>query len=148
RIALAIFVLMILLTATGVVGILEAALVAAGAMLSSRAVRWRDALRKVDFGLLVAIGASFGPGKMLAQTGAAGAIAERLLATAGGDPFWSLVAIYAATVALSEMVTNNAAAVIVLPIALSTAAALGVSHMPFVIAVMVAASAAFATPIG
>src|SRR5690606_6161742 len=133
RVALAIFVVMVVLTASGAMGVLEAAIVAAGAMILSGAVFWREALRKVDFGLLLAIGASFGLGKMLEETGAAGAIAERLLATAGGDPFWSLVAVYAATVALSEMVTNNAAAVIVLPIALSAAAALGVSYMPFVI---------------
>lgn len=148
RIALAIFAVMVVATASGQIGVLEAALLAGGAMILSGAVPWREALRGAEVRLLIAIGASFGLGQALAQTGAARAIAERLLATAGGDPFWSLVAIYAATLVLSELVTNNAAAVIALPIALSAATALGVSYMPFVVAVMVAASAAFATPIG
>jgi di/tricarboxylate transporter len=49
---------------------------------------------------------------------------------------------------LTEIVTNNAAAIIVFPIALSTAAGLDVNHMPFVVAVMMAASSSFATPLG
>jgi di/tricarboxylate transporter len=59
-----------------------------------------------------------------------------------------LCALYVITVILTEVVTNNAAGVLMFPIAVATAATAGVSYMPFVIVVMIAASAGFITPIG
>jgi di/tricarboxylate transporter len=59
-----------------------------------------------------------------------------------------LILIYLTTTLLSEFVTNNAAAIITFPIAMSTATQLDVNYLPFVIAVMVGASASFATPLG
>src|SRR5690606_29195389 len=67
---------------------------------------------------------------------------------AGSDPFMTLVFVYIATVVFTELVTNNAAAVLMFPIAISAANGLGVDPMPFVIARMMAASAGFITPIG
>jgi di/tricarboxylate transporter len=71
-----------------------------------------------------------------------------LLARAGTDPLLALILIFGTATLLSELVTNNAAAVIVFPIAMSTADQLQVSYLPFVIALMIAASSAFATPLG
>jgi di/tricarboxylate transporter len=56
--------------------------------------------------------------------------------------------VYVITVLFTELITNNAAAALMFPIAIATAHALGVEYMPFVIAVLFAASASFATPIG
>ena len=67
---------------------------------------------------------------------------------AGADPFASLVLVYVMAVVFTELLTNNAAAILVFPIAVGVAGQLGVSPMPFVIALMIGASAGFMTPIG
>jgi len=127
---------------------LQGSIVAAGAMLLTRCCSEETAQQSVDWPLLLTIGAAFGLGTALESTGAAGAIANTLLSRAGTSALLALVLIYGTTMVLTEMVTNNAAAIIVFPIAMSTAGQLGVNHMPFVIAVMVAASSSFATPLG
>jgi di/tricarboxylate transporter len=58
------------------------------------------------------------------------------------------VVVYAVTTVFTEIITNNAAAILIFPIALASAQKLGVNLMPFVVAIMVAASASFATPLG
>ncbi|NVB42622.1 anion permease [Pseudenhygromyxa sp. WMMC2535] len=146
--ALAILGLMVSVAAIGLLSMLEAALLAAGMMLVTRCCTEERALRSVDWPLLLAIAASFALGRGLEDSGAAAAIAGALLAQAGTNPWLALAIIYLVTTTLSELVTNNAAAVIVFPIALATAETLGVSPTPFVIALMVAASASFATPLG
>lgn len=125
-----------------------AAFCAAGLMIATRCIGGTTARRSVNFEVLIAIGASFGIGKALEVSGAAGSIAHGLLALAHNDPFWLLVAIYGGTMLLTEVVTHNAAAVIVFPIALATTQSLGLSFTPFVMAITMAASASFATPIG
>lgn len=147
-IAALVLVAMVALAATGVLSMLQAAVVAAAAVLLFRCCSEDTARRAIDWPLLLAIGASFGLGRALEQTGAAQAMADGLLAHAGSHPWLALVIIYLTATSLSELVTNNAAAVIVFPIAMATAAELGVSHMPFVMALMIAASASFATPLG
>jgi len=71
-----------------------------------------------------------------------------VIGAVGGSPWLSLAFVYGMTAIVTEMVTNNAAAALMFPFALATAANLGVNPMPFIIAVMMAASASFATPIG
>jgi len=87
-------------------------------------------------------------GNALDITGAADTIAVALIDVASGSPGVSLALVFLATNLLSAIATNNAAAVIMFPIALTTASSLGVSLLPFVITIMVAASASFSTPIG
>ena len=127
---------------------LEASMLAAGAMILTGCTSGRTARRSVDWSILIVIAASFGFGNALQITGAAASIAHTLIGLAAGDPLLSLGLLFAVTAMLSALATNNAAAVIMFPIALTTAAELGVDFMPFVIASMVAASASFATPIG
>src|SRR5690606_19967211 len=64
------------------------------------------------------------------------------------SPWMALVLIYVITALFTELITNNAAAVLVFPLALGVAEQLGVSPMPFIVAVMFAASASFMTPLG
>ncbi len=147
-IALLILAAMVVVTTLGLLSMLEAALVAAGLMILSRCTRGASARRSVDWSILVVIGASLGLGAALQKTGVANGLAGDWLTLAGDDPWLALLAVYSGTVVLSAFITNNAAAVILFPIAVATAEGLGVDSMPFIIAIMLGASASFATPIG
>lgn len=147
-VAALILLAMVSVVAVGVLSMLEGALIAAGLMLLTRCCSEETARRSIDWPLLLTIGAAFGFGQALERTGIASMVAQTLLQLAGGDAWVSLIVVFGTTALLTEFVTNNAAAVIVLPIALETAQKLGVDHLPFVITVMVAASASFVTPVG
>jgi di/tricarboxylate transporter len=127
---------------------LQAALLAAGLLLLTRCITGSAARAAVDWEVLIAIAASFGLGHALEKTGAAQFVAASLIQLAQGDPWVTLAVVYLVTMLFTELITNNAAAVLVFPIALATSGSLGVSFMPFAIAVMMAASASFSTPIG
>jgi len=147
--SLAILLVMVVLVSTGLASMLKAAFVAAGLMILSRCLTGSNARRAVDLQVLVVIAASFGLGQALYQTGGADYLAALIVDLAGdGNPFIALAAVYAATALLTAMITNNAAAVLMFPVVLAMASTLGVSYMPFVIVLMVAASTSFATPIG
>ena len=127
---------------------LVSAMVAAALMLITRCVSIETARKSIDWDVLLAIAASFALGTALDKSGAAKMIAESTSALAGGSPLYSLVLIYFITLVVTELITNNAAAALMFPFALATAKTLNVSYLPFVVAVMMAASAGFATPIG
>jgi di/tricarboxylate transporter len=130
------------------VDIFVSALVAALAMLVSGCLPLRDARHAVDFPLIVVIACAFAIGKALQVTGLATAIAHLLLHGADASPFWTLVLVYVCTVVFTEVLTNNASAILMFPIGMAAATQLGVHAMPFLMAVMVGSSAAFITPIG
>ncbi len=127
---------------------LHAAIFAAGLMIATRCCGTADARRAIDWSVLVVIAATLGIGKALDATGLAGSFAHGLVALAGDAPFAQLIIIYLVTMVLTELLSNNTAAVLMFPIGLATAAALNVSYMPFVVALTIAASCGFATPIG
>lgn len=146
--ALGILFIMVLLSAIGLLPIMEAAFLAAGAMIATRCITASKARRYIDLPVLVVIAASFALGSAMTVTGAAGGIAGWLVFY-DDIPAWTVMAlIYLLTVAFTEVITNNAAAVLMFPIALALSEQLGVSHLPFVIAIMFAASASFMTPLG
>jgi di/tricarboxylate transporter len=122
--------------------------VAAVGMLATRCCSDETARRSIDWTLLVAIAASFGLGHALDSTGAARTFAESIIPLAGNDPRLALAVIFFIAAALSAIVTNNATAVIVFPIAVATAQQLRVDPMPFIIALAIGSSASFATPVG
>ncbi len=146
--AFTIMAIMIMLIVSGTIAILPAAILAAGAMLFSRCINMEDARRSIDYQVLLVIACAFGLGVAVQKVGLAGIIAEQALFISGGSPWLLLVIIYVATVILTETITNNAAAIIMFPIAISGAESLGVNVTPFAVAVMIAASASFITPIG
>jgi di/tricarboxylate transporter len=147
--ALALLALLVALMVSGVITVLMAAFLVAILMIASRCISSSGARESVDWQTLISIAASFGLGKALDSSGAAQMIAEVVVRNAGVlGPIAVLAAIYVVTTFFTEMITNNAAAVLMFPFALATASQLGVSPRPFVIAIAVAASAAFATPIG
>lgn len=130
------------------VSMLQAALAAAILMVLTRCCTSSEARRALDLEVLMMIAASFGVAKALDKTGAAASIANSLIAMASDSPLMALSVVYLVTMTFTELMSNNAAAVLVFPIAWATAANLGVNPMPFVVAVAVAASCGFATPIG
>jgi di/tricarboxylate transporter len=139
---------MVIVASVGWTSMFSAALVAAGLMLATRCLSIEAARKSIDWEVLLAIAASFALGTALEKTGAAREIAESTTALAGGSPWISLALLYLVTLVVTELITNNAAAALMFPFALATARQLDVNYMPFVIAVMMAASAGFATPIG
>lgn len=146
--AIAILVAMVLLAAFGWMSMLNAAVVAAAAMLLTKCCSSTRALRSIEWSVLLVIAAALGIGRALESTGAAGAIASTLIGAAGDSPRLALIVVYGITTLLTEVITNNAAAALMFPIALALAERLGVSLMPFAVSIMMGASASFATPIG
>lgn len=147
-VAVIIVAAMVIAVAGGWLSMLEAGMLAAGMMIITRCTSGTIARRAVDWQVLVVIASAFGIGTALQKTGAAGVAAQSLIGLAEGAPWLALAFVYLATALLTALVTNNAAAVIMFPIALATAEHLGVNFLPFAIVIMVAASASFATPIG
>lgn len=145
-VALAILILMVFLAAFNILPMLKSALLAAGLMIITRCINSREARRSIDWSVLIVIAASFGLGKAMELTGAATTIANALIALAQGNPLLSLICIYFLTMLFTSVISNNGAAVLLFPIAQATATTLGVDFMPFVITIMMAASASFATP--
>jgi len=146
--ALAIIVGMVALAASGLLSMLEAALVAAGLMIMTGCTSGQVARQAPDWQVLVVIATSFGVGAALQKSGAAGVLADGIIGLAGGNPLGTLILVFTATALLTAIATNNVAAVLAFPIALTAAGHMNVNVMPFAITIMVAASASFATPIG
>jgi di/tricarboxylate transporter len=147
-VALSILVAMVLVVASGVLSMLEAAMLAAGALIATRCTTASIARASVDWSVLIVIAASFGLGVAMQTSGASEAIAGTWIGLAGSDPRLALMGVFVMTAVFTALVTNNAAAVLVFPIAAATASQLGVSLWPFVAVIMMGASASFATPIG
>lgn len=146
--ALLILLLMVVVMTSNILPPLQAALLAAILMLVTRCCTTAVAARNVDFGVLVAIAASFGLGTALEVTGVAEQSARWMIDLARENAWGTLAVIYLVTLIVTELITNNAAAALMFPLAVATAHQLGAQPMPFVITVMMAASAGFATPIG
>ncbi|MBN8615395.1 MAG: SLC13 family permease [Deltaproteobacteria bacterium] len=131
------------------VGTLPFALLGAALVVVMGCASMDQARKSIDWSVLFAIGAALIIAKTLDSTGAADGLASALLSLVGGaGPVGALAAIYLCTLILTEVLTNNAAAALAFPIAHATAQSLHVSTMPFAIAVCLAASCGFATPMG
>lgn len=147
-IALTILAAMVLAAGLGLLDMLNAALLAAGLMILTRCCSWATARRSVDWQLLLTIAAALGLATAVENTGLATFVAEGLLGRATDSPHVALFIVYGITILFTELITNTAAAALVFPIAMGTAESLHVSPLPFVVAIMMAASASFATPLG
>jgi len=139
----------VILSALGVASIFMLAVIGVAVILLTRCIDAEEAFGFVDGRLLVLIFSMLAIGAALESSGAVEMIAETLAPYLMGLPAPLLVwGIYLLTSVMTELVSNNAVAVVVTPVAIGLAAALGVDPRPLVVAVMVAASASFATPIG
>lgn len=147
KVSLSIFSLMIMLSAFGFLSIMQASIMAAMSMIFTKCINFEDAGKSIDYSVLLVIGCALGIGGAVEASGLANSIANSVLGISD-DPFILLVLVYIITVCLTELISNNAAAVIMIPIALSAAQALNLHPQAFAVAVMVAASASFMTPTG
>ncbi|WP_347837094.1 SLC13 family permease [uncultured Planktomarina sp.] len=137
------------LAAFQVAPILLLAIVAVAVVLVTRCIDAEEAFGFVDGRLLVLIFAMLAVGTALEHSGAVALIAAGLAPHLAILPGFLIVwALYLLTSVLTEMLSNNAVAVVITPLAIGIAAQLGMDPRPLVVAVMVAASASFATPIG
>ena len=146
--ALAILLVMVGLATFEVMDMLLAGMLAAGAMILTRCCTANEARRSIEWPVLVVVATALGLGKAIEKSGAAQLLAGGVLDVVGTHPWLVLLGIYVITSTVTEFVSNNAAVAIIFPIAHATAKSLGVDFTPFVIAIMMAGSASFATPIG
>ncbi len=126
---------------------LQGAMLAAGLMLLTRCTSSNVARKSVDYQVLIVIAASIALGAAVEKTGLASIFADKLIGLSGDQPMIALSMIFIVTAVFTSILSNTAAAVVLFPIAIATAETLGVSPMPFVITLMIAATASFATPI-
>ncbi|MEX0308854.1 MAG: SLC13 family permease [Tateyamaria sp.] len=139
----------VILAAFGVAPILMLSVLAVAVVLITRCIDADEAFSFVDGRLLALIFSMLAIGAALEATGAVALIVDAIApALMMLPPFLIVWAVYLLTSVLTELVSNNAVAVVVTPIAIGLASALGIDARPLVVAVMVAASASFATPIG
>ena len=127
---------------------LAPSLAAAVAMVVCGCLRAADARASIDISILLVIGAGLGLSNAVEASGLGASLGQFILGLGAGSVLASLAAVYLVTVILTNLISNAAAAAIVFPLALATATQAHTDPMPFVLAVLFAASAAFATPIG
>ncbi len=139
----------VLLSAFNVVAIEVAAILAVGFILVARCIDAEEAWSSIDGNVLVLIFGMLAVGLALEQSGSVTMVVDVLAPYLDGIPVWGVVfAVYVLSVLLTEIITNNAVAILVTPIVIKLGTDLGIDPRPLVIAVMFAASASFATPIG
>ena len=147
-VAIVITIAMVVLAATGVTSMLNAALLAAMAMLLSGCLTIDRLWQSVDWQTIVVLGAAIGLESAITGSGLARETAN-LFATVGGrSPMIALTAVYVGTVLLTNVITNVAAAVLMFSVAVSLSTSLGVSFHPFAMILMSGASSAFMNPAG
>ncbi|MCH2208423.1 MAG: SLC13 family permease [Lentisphaerales bacterium] len=137
---------MVGLPAFGIMPIMYTSIIAAAILVLYQYLPLRNAFSNVDWNVIIVIACSFGISKALAASGASGMVSQ--LFTTLSSPLLALIGIYIVTNILTELITNNAAAILMFEIALATAEKFIMDPTPFVISLAIAASASFATPIG
>ncbi len=149
RRAIVIFGAMVAAATTGWLDIMAAALTAAFLMIIAGCLPLRDAYRSLEARVLLIIVGTFALSTALQKTGASMLYAQAFLDIfKPAGPVWILAAVIFLTSISTQILSNNATAILILPIAIATAKGLGVDPKPFIIAVCFGASACFATPIG
>lgn len=129
--------------------IVAAALLGCVALVALRCLQPEEAYAAIDWRVILLLAGVLPLGIALQVSGGADWLAARTIGVFGTlGPLATLAAVYLLTAVMTEMMSNNAAAVLVVPIALATADALGVDSKPFLVAVAFAASTSFATPVG
>ena len=148
-IAIAALVSVMGLAALGVLPISALALIAATSVVALGCLDHQEAYRAIRWDILMLIFGMLALGTAMEKTGAASLLVGQLAGLTGGlGPLAVLAVLYLVTSFLTEIMSNNAAAILLTPIAIGLGSQLGIDPRPFVVAVMFAASASFATPIG
>ncbi len=148
NIAAFILLTLVLALAFNILPPVTAAFLAAGGMILTRCCTLVEARQALDLSVLVTIASAFGLGGAIQETGLDLLIATQFIELGFSSPMWALIAIYGFTFLCTELITNSAAAVLTVPIALSLSEQVGANPMPFIFIIMISASASFLTPIG
>lgn len=147
--AIAVLLGVVALSAMNVAPILMLAMLGVTLVLATGCIDADEAFSTIDGRLLALIFAMLGVGSALESSGAVAMIADTISPVMlVMPPFFVVLSVYLLASVMTELVSNNAVAVVMTPIAIGLASALGVDPRPLVVAVMIAASASFATPIG
>ncbi len=142
-------VLVMALAALNIMPIVILAIIAAVVVVATGCLSSEEAYKSVQWPLLVLIFAMLAIGSAMQSSGAAQLLADTLAVLASPlGPILMLSLVYLMTSIMTELISNNAAVILLTPIAAGLAISLGLDPRPFVVAVMFAGSASFATPIG
>jgi di/tricarboxylate transporter len=152
-VSLLILAAMVASVTSGLFSMLNASILAAGAMVITRCTTASGALRSVNWQVLLVITAAFGIGRAMQVSGAAEGVTGWLISLAGNDPHVILAILCATTMLFTNVMNANAAAVLMFPIAITTAESLStagamVSAMPFAVSIIMGAAGSYTTPIG
>lgn len=148
-VALGLLFLMVVAFTTQIIPLVTAAFVAALGMILTRCIRGADARASINFSVLAVIGAALGIGQAVQSSGLADAVANFIeVMTLGMSPIAIIAVIYIATNLLTELITNQAAAILMLPIGLAIAISSNLDPEAVAVTISVAASASFMTPFG
>lgn len=129
--------------------VVVSAMTVAGLMIITRCISATDARRGVSMDLLLAIVGALALGKGMESSGLAERMAAQIVSlTSTLGPTGALALLYLGSLLLTEIVTNSAAAALMFPLSLQVASKLGLQPLPFILAIMYAASLGFATPFG
>lgn len=146
--AITILLVMVLLLATGIVPPAVAGLLAAGAIILSGIMNVEQSYRAISWTTVILVGALMPLSTAMVETGAAKLMAEQLVNLVGdAGPMALLAGLFVLTAIMGQLISNTATALIVIPIGVAAATAMGISPRPVLMSVAVAAAGAFLTPI-
>ena len=143
-----IMIAMVVLSACGVIPLLQCAFLAAAAMLICRCCNMEQAMRAINWGILMVFAGSAVLGLAIQKTGIAEWLANGVLDVCGTNPIVVMTAICLVGTFITEFISNTAAGAMFFPIMYEAAEKLGYEPYPFLIALMISVSSSFATPIG
>jgi di/tricarboxylate transporter len=144
-------VALVFVAGTGLLSLLQTSLVTAIALIAFGVITSAEAKRSVDLDVILLMATSFGLGVAMSESGLADQIAGLLVSAAGILPLGDiglLAGVLIATMMMTELLSNNAAAVLMFPIAMATATRAGLHTRPFAIVILFGATLSFLTPIG
>jgi len=148
RLAVGIFILAIIVAAFDLLPLAVAMLLGAVAVFVTRCITPEEAYRDIEWKAIILIGSMLAFGSAMENTGAARFLANGILQLTGElSPIWLLSGFFLLTVALTQPMSNQAAAVVVLPVAMEAAGQLGMDPRPFAVMIAVAASTSYITPL-
>jgi di/tricarboxylate transporter len=139
---------MVVVVAIGWMTMLNAALLASGAMILTGCMTFGQAGRSLEFKTLIIIASAIGLEAAVTGSGLSAKIADLLGIIGGDNPYTALTVVFIGCIFMDTMITNVASAVFMFPIAMVMAGNLGVNGMPFAMTVMVGASCSFISPMG
>ncbi len=149
RLALMWMAIFLLSVGLGYLSVLQAAFLATAGVVATRCIKLGDAYHAIHMPVVILMAALIPLGFAMQETGTAAWIAQILVTQVGPDsPILGLAAFYGLTVLLSAIMSNTATAALLAPLAIGVASDLGVSAIPFLVAVAFAASSSFITPVG